>query len=852
LSLEYSIHATTADVLYGESVYKGCKNLVSIDLPEKLDIIPGAMFYGCSSLKSITIPSKVKRIEPVAFAGCSNLTTIDFPSTLQDIYVGSFSGCISLKAVTISSSVRYLGDNAFENCTSLTEVTILPGLESLGDHIFDGCKSLTSLSIPNTVESISTYAFAGLSGLMNITVDEGNNNFYTSGGVLYSKDEVLIRYPQGRSGAFEVPEGVVEISGDAFSGCHSLTGVTISSTVANVGGRSFDDLPSLESIDVVDGNNNFKSEGGVLFNKDGDVLVRYPGGKQGEYTIPESISEVAERAFYMCNGLTSVSVPGTIETISSYCFSGCSKLKSVTLLNGVKFIDPHAFEGCSELETVAIPNSLIYIADYAFYGCSSYSNIVLPENLVSIQAYAFAGCNPTTVTIPASVENIGENVFADCYSLERIDVTTGNPRYASPNGVLMDTLSGLLVQFPKAYQGDFEIPDNVISIDGKTFTGCSGLTSVTIPSSVMSIDIKPFAGCVNLASITVDGNNGKYGDIDGVLFDFETMTLIDFPEGRGGDYEVPEGVQIIEQRAFQGNTHLTSLVVPSTVATIGDHAFEGCVSLVSVKIGKGTSSIGDYAFAGCASLESIDYRGLRNPCDKVKNHTLEGCPNLKIICLDKQFDDYDAAFCGSLDICWGSSVDDINLQSNACIEEFCYNGFKILRERDNATQWRKKSNACVDFECDAVAGPVQWSMCNKTESANFMCMNDGCILRDQPIVVEIDMDNIQASEFDVDLLIIEIKACTGVEVTKVGYELGDQAFVVRVVVVIEDEDTGNTIANAVNKLDKGEDCQFPTLCRSKVARVIVKSLELSSAMTNGMNMVAAIFALIALVLALFN
>ena len=102
------------------------------------------------------------------------------------------------------------------------------------------------------------------------------------------------------------------------------------------------------------------------------------------------------------------------------------------------------------------------------------------------------------------------------------------------------------------------------------FSGCSGLTSLTIPSSVTEIGRETFMGCSGLTSLTI-----------------------------------PSSVTSIGWSAFSGCSGLTSLTIPSSVTSIGYYAFSGCSGLTSLTIPSSVTSIDDNAFSGCSGLTSI-------------------------------------------------------------------------------------------------------------------------------------------------------------------------------------------------------------------------------------------------------
>jgi hypothetical protein len=85
---------------------------------------------------------------------------------------------------------------------------------------------------------------------------------------------------------------------------------------------------SLTTIQVGSNNPNYKSIDGVLFDKAGSVLIAFPGGKGGKYTIPDSVTSIGHGAFYKCPNLSFVSIPASVTTIGNIAFYNCSNLKA--------------------------------------------------------------------------------------------------------------------------------------------------------------------------------------------------------------------------------------------------------------------------------------------------------------------------------------------------------------------------------------------------------------------------------------------------------------------------------------------------------------------------------------------
>lgn len=149
------------------------------------------------------------------------------------------------------------------------------------------------------------------------------------------------------------------------------------------------------------------------------------------------------------------------------------------------------------------------------------------------------------------------------------------------------------------------IPDSVVAIEKRAFHRLEGLESVTVSKSVKSIGEGAFHFSGSLKEITVDGDNPVFASVDGVLFSKDMKTLIRFPQGKGGEYIIPQGVVTISEDAFSWCSKLTGVTIPEGVTEIGKGAFEECRFLRNITIPDSVTSIGSKAFANCRSLESI-------------------------------------------------------------------------------------------------------------------------------------------------------------------------------------------------------------------------------------------------------
>ena len=150
------------------------------------------------------------------------------------------------------------------------------------------------------------------------------------------------------------------------------------------------------------------------------------------------------------------------------------------------------------------------------------------------------------------------------------------------------------------------IEDSVTNICNSAFNACRYLTTVTIPSSVVNVGIGAFSHCQGLTEIKVASGNAAYKDINGVLYDIEAKTLIEYPAGRKGEADlIPDTVTSIGERAFGGCVYLTDVTIPDSVTNIGTYAFVDCHSLVNTVIPDSVVTIGTCAFQRNDSLASI-------------------------------------------------------------------------------------------------------------------------------------------------------------------------------------------------------------------------------------------------------
>lgn len=268
--------------------------------------------------------------------------------------------------------------------------------------------------------------------------------------------------------------------------------------------------------------------------------------------------------------------------------------------------------------------------------------VVIPSKIngvtvTTIGTDAFLGLNITSVTIPASVTEIGSNAFAGCTNLTSVNyagdwsnltIQSGNPAVEDAvnaqlfdfaftpdnTAVIVTKYNGIAadVTIPSRYKGkpvtainnavfpnsavtSVTIPDSVTSIPDAAFVNCSELTNISIPNSVTYIGFSAFAHCTSLKSITL-----------------------------------PSSLSSISEALFSGCSQLTTIHIPDSVPSIQSYAFYHCRNLETIRIPVSVTLIETDAFAGCPSLMTVTYSGSKTRWDKItgKDQLL----NIPLVC----------------------------------------------------------------------------------------------------------------------------------------------------------------------------------------------------------------------------
>ncbi len=475
---------------------------------------------------------------------------------------------------------------------------------------------------------------------------------------------------------------------NAFSNCPSITTINIASGITKIHPDAFQNCPSLKSINVNEDNEIYSSLDGVLYNKSQSDLLRYPEGKSGSFTMPDTVSGLYNNAFDNCNNITSINLSKNLGTGSedegwstdydptdyneSSIYSdrlviylpvsslkSCKNLTSASVENSSNYkskdgvisttdgiilfcpvaksgaytlptyataIDSDAFSGCTKLTSITVPSTLKTIDSYAFSGCTGLTSVSLPSTLTSIYKYAFSGCTSLkTISLPDSVNTISEGAFSGCTGLTEITIPKG-----------LTCLGNSSYNTHPTYY-DEDDPDSEYEIE-----------EPEIEPEFDDPDYNPhttgiFYGCTNLKTVKLPDNLEQITNY--CFSDCTSLTSITLPNKMNyiGSYVfyncdalkkivIPKNVTSIGYGIF-AESGLVNASISGSITAIPSSAFDNCVYLESVSMPNTVESIDSDAFNKCTAMKSIT---LSSALKTIDSNAFFGCKALRNITIPKK------------------------------------------------------------------------------------------------------------------------------------------------------------------------------------------------------------------------
>ena len=596
----------------GSCAFRYCSALTAITLPQGLQTLGGNAFLYCENLPYVDVPDT---LESAGYSIASDTTQLRCSIGSSAAYAlskknnsfynngyglcytyadrdGSVTGLALLKYAGTEAEVRvpdgvtellYL---SFCSNSAVTSVILPETVVKIGEKAFSECKNLTSVTLPQGIVEIQSYAFSVSPKLKVIDIPDGlqkaarlaedNVQFRCSfgssaafalskGGNNFCAGDFQMRYLFDEDGnrnglrlnkylgtdtEVTVPEEVTE-TGSAFSGCATVTKITLPAGLTNLKNSAFSDCTALREI-----------------------------------VIPESVTSIGESAFDGCASLIEIRLPAGITEIPTALFSGCKALSAASIPEGVVSIGSGAFRNCASLTELALPQGLKKIGSNAFIGCKSLTYIEIPDGVEMVEYFIAE----STIQLRCAIG-----------SSAAIAVSRSNDGFYSDDLYLRYTFdddgvqNGLTLMKYVGASSEVIVPDGVTELQYSTFSECRQLlTRVVLPNGLLSIPESLLNNCTNLKEVVIP----------------ESVTTIEnhafFGCASLEKINLPAGLTEISQSLLGGCTVLSEITIPDGVTAIGDSAFQKCASLTEIVLPQGLRRIDGEAFFGCTGLSYID------------------------------------------------------------------------------------------------------------------------------------------------------------------------------------------------------------------------------------------------------
>lgn len=416
---------------------------------------------------------------------------------------------------------------------------------------------------------------------------------------------------------YGVPTGIKVIAPFAFSGCEKVWNIHINSGCEVIGKNAFSACPDLEEV-----------------------------------YLPSTVKEIGDNAFYNCKILSKINIPNGVERVGKDCFRYCYSLKEgvynddcffylsekvtgdYTIPGNPSKIAPYAF-AYGHLSSLIIPESVKEIGQEAFYYNSTLQRVEMPSYLDILGNNAFSGCVALEeVAIPEGVHKISDYMFGGSSALKKITLPE-----------TLDSIGHYAFQYCSALE-EIYLPAGLKFIGSTAFFNCTSLKDINIPESLSIIDNPIFQGCTSLTNPL-----------------YNSTLFVYLPSIYEGEYTIPDGIKAVAGGAFASCNLLTAINVPASVEKLGYLAFGQCTSLERVNLPEGITSLLNYAFQDCGKLQSISLPsrlthigdGAFSNCvsiqemkipstvDYIGSYAFSGCTQLQSIVLPEDVDTFGVA-----------------------------------------------------------------------------------------------------------------------------------------------------------------------------------------------------------------
>jgi hypothetical protein len=747
-----SLKLPSSIVSIGNSALWGCSGLTSFNIPTSVTSTGWRFCEGCTKLTSLTIPPSLKDLGYHAFSGCNSLTSVTIPSTVTSIGEAAFYECKNLTNVTILSPTTTIDVWAFGNCfklTSLTVAWVIP--PRLGNYTFgfvngglctlhvpygkatqyrsdNQWKSFANIVEPENGFSLSAYtakvaSAAGSTSNIEVTANvnwtASSDQSWLTASPSNANGNQTLTFTADDNPLSTVRTAIVTVSSTGFESqtisisqngstrtlnlspgglasaltpeeFQGITNLILKGTIDATDFKIINNkMPNLKEIDLSEVTiAEYIGTDGPWVDSFGSTSSAYPAN-----TIPKN----AFGGFYgaVCHP-TSIKLPRVLSAIGDYSFSG--PYTSVTVYWPTPLV--------LDRNLVAF-NSLNNCVLHVPYGTASlyksaerwryFPQIVEADKGLFVSSYKvnIAGeeGSKATVDIKANVDwtvNSDQDwlIVSPTSGKDNQTITftaKANPLITNRTAIVTISETGVSSQVINVTQ-IYQIQPKTLEITAGGLSSAlstdelNTISKLTLTGTIDARDFKtmrdkmPLLVVVDLSGATIVGYTGTEGTSGTSSYTYPANTVPDYSFYKSNSSEgntrmttiiLPSTVTSIGSSAFRNCSSLTSVTIPASVKNIGYNAFDNCKGLTSVIIPSSVTTIESYAFNNCDGLISVT---IPSSVTSIGSSAFFGCNGLTSITIPSsvsQIGSYALGNCWKISSIFANSLLPINLSSSS-------------------------------------------------------------------------------------------------------------------------------------------------------------------------------------------
>lgn len=674
--------ADTLTVPPSVEVASGLNGTRKLILAEGRTAMDDRLLNGVTSIEELILPKTLKIISGEnVFKSCKNVKELSLPNSIESVsvdrienwisYEGAFTKC-PIKKIIFEDGWEVIPYKIFNNNRDLEEVVIPDSVTKIGSYAFQWT-NIKNVRLPKNIRSIGSYAFQFCGNIETLTIPAYTELECSDGAFAEAKVKTL-----------ELEDGITKIPDDLFKGIKTeeiilpdsvtsigayaffnskIKRIKMSSNIQFLGGYAFGMCGELEKLIFPVGMDNFQASSWGAFSgttfktvefADGTTKIQdniLSGADVEEVILPDTVKEIGDSAFYGCKSLKTIELPEGLEKLGPMCFHSCEGLEEITIPSTVKEVGGALYPTFEDsgLKKITFAEGTTGIPSSIFQGASKLTEVVLPESMKTIGSYAFMSCKSLeTIHLPESLISIGNNAFYGCTSLKEITIPKGINSLG--DGILGSAFEGTGIEIVYFEEGRTVIPSYA-------FHGCETLKNVVMPSTLEEIGSYAFFGCENIETINIPQGVKKLGEF--TFGNTTSLKSIVLPKSLveygnplvGGSFEgsgletvvLEEGTTQVYEGLFMDCEHLTSVQIPNTVKSIGNRAFYGCKSMTEFTISPMVETLGEAVFYD-SGITRISVPASVKSCGSKAYSAFDG-ENIQEVTLEEGFEEiYDCMF----------------------------------------------------------------------------------------------------------------------------------------------------------------------------------------------------------------